>query len=375
MSKAILGLGFGDEGKGRAVSYFCSKSPTSTVARFSGGHQCGHQVFLNKDLVHVFSHFGSGTLQGVPTYWSKFCTVDPVNFINEFNELKSKGITPKIYINPKCPVTTMYDKEYNREQEVSNQHGSCGLGFGSTIEREENHISFLFEDIWNNSIVNIKLNQIFKYYCSKMKSNPNVTFAKFLDACDEIKNLSNILLSSAELGNHHQVIYEGSQGLLLDKDIGFFPHVTRSNTSTKNISKSGLADIPDEYVLVTRAYQTRHGNGPMTNEDKPHNIKENPYGVNIYNSFQGHFRKSLLDIDLLKYAIMKDPHLKDHDNKSLFITCLDLVENEWRFTLNGEIIGCLSEEEFVAKIAKELHIQKLYLSRSPISTEVEERLL
>ena len=69
----IIGLGFGDEGKGLITDYFCSKLKNPLVIRFSGGHQVGHTVIYN-DIRHMFSNFGSGTLRNIPTYWSKFCT-------------------------------------------------------------------------------------------------------------------------------------------------------------------------------------------------------------------------------------------------------------------------------------------------------------
>ena len=68
---AVIGLGFGDEGKGSVVSYLTKACDSTIVARFSGGHQVGHTVCTNNTR-HVFSNFGSGTLNGTPTYWSKF---------------------------------------------------------------------------------------------------------------------------------------------------------------------------------------------------------------------------------------------------------------------------------------------------------------
>jgi adenylosuccinate synthase len=68
------------------------------VIRFSGGHQAGHTV-VTDDTRHVFSNFGSGTLRGVPTYWSKFCTVEPIGLLNELDALKIKGYNPILYID------------------------------------------------------------------------------------------------------------------------------------------------------------------------------------------------------------------------------------------------------------------------------------
>jgi adenylosuccinate synthase len=122
VSLAVIGLGFGDEGKGKVVSSLCSQSPDhdKIVVRYCGGHQAGHRVLLNDGSSHVFSHFGSGTLQGVPTYWSQFCTVDPMGLLNELDILLNKipiFSTDKIrlYIDAKCPITTPYEKIHNQQ--------------------------------------------------------------------------------------------------------------------------------------------------------------------------------------------------------------------------------------------------------------------
>src|SRR5574343_932195 len=105
--KACIGLGFGDEGKGITVDYLASQSPDSLVVRYSGGQQAGHTVCLN-GIRHVFSNFGSGSLRGLPTYWSEHCTVDPVGIMNELNILTEQGINPILYIDGNAPVTTPY---------------------------------------------------------------------------------------------------------------------------------------------------------------------------------------------------------------------------------------------------------------------------
>ena len=139
-AKIVLGIGFGDEGKGMTVDRLCSHSPDDTlVVRFSGGHQVGHTV-VRDEYRHVFSNFGSGTLRGVPTYWSQYCTVEPIGLLRELSILKQENINPILYIDAKCPITTPYDIEYNRKIESKNMHGSCGVGFGTTLNEKNNVI-------------------------------------------------------------------------------------------------------------------------------------------------------------------------------------------------------------------------------------------
>jgi adenylosuccinate synthase len=360
-AKAVIGLGFGDEGKGILTDYLCSLSKDPLVVRFSGGHQAGHTVVYN-GIRHIFSSFGSGTLRGVPTYFSKFCTISPIGIFNEFKVLKEKGITPKLFIDKDCPVVTPYDQYNNQREDEIKKHGTCGVGFGATIEREEKHYHLNAMDLLYPSVRRIKLDMIDNYYGCRWK---HLDLIDFFKACDFVAENENITISE-NINTFYtgDVIYEGSQGLLLDQDIGFFPHVTRSNTGSKNLYAVGMHPQTTFY-LVTRAYQTRHGNGHMTTESIPHNIKSNPNETNVNNKYQGEFRRALLDLDLLKYAIKKDGNFSNGlTQPTLVITCLDHIVDEYRFVKDEKIVCCNDELDFVKKIASHLGIYKVLLSHS-----------
>ncbi len=361
--KAVIGCGFGDEGKGKVVSFLCSNLENPIIIRFSGGHQAGHHVVINDRLDHVFSNFGSGTLQGFDTYWSKFCTVDPVGILNELDDLNKKGVKPKLYIDKNSPITTPYEKKINKVFDTINQHGSVGVGIGATYQREENFHSIVMSDLYYPSILKIKLDLLEKYYKFKHEN-----IMEFIDNCNEVIESPEIILSDETFikRNYENYIFEGSQGLLLDQHFGFFPHVTRSNTGSKNILEFGCKP---QIILVTRAYQTRHGNGPMTNENIPNTIKNNPYERNFDYGMQGKFRKTILDLDLLKYAVNKDDYIRE--NKfSLVITCMDLI-TEYTLTLFGKVYRFEREEDFIEKIRSELRIVNIFISRTPYPT-IEE---
>jgi adenylosuccinate synthase len=363
-SKAVIGLGFGDEGKGITTDYLCLHSKNPLVIRFSGGQQAGHTVLIN-GIRHVFSNFGSGTLRGIPSYWSKYCTVDPIGLINELNSLINKNTDPALFIDERCPVTTPYDIYANQKHEEINQHGSCGVGIGATMDREECHYSLLFGDLFYPSVLLAKLDAIKKFYGFKEP----VAVDRFLECIDFIIKSKNIKSVFNIPENYDNYIFEGSQGLLLDQKIGFFPHVTRANTGSKNILDLGFH--PNLY-LITRAYQTRHGNGPMTNENIPNNIFLDPDETNIFNKYQGNFRRSLLDVDLLLYGINKDEYIRKNRNKTLVITCLDHIKDEYRFTHNGRLIYCLNENEFIKKISDILGIENVFMSKTNESLNIHK---
>lgn len=360
-NKAVIGLGFGDEGKGLFTDYLCSQSINPLVIRFSGGQQAGHTVVSN-GIRHVFSNFGAGTLKGAPSYFSKFCTIDPIGIVNELSVLLDKGVNPLLFIDTRCAVTTPYDVRYNQH---NNKHGSCGVGVGATINREEHYYSLTFGDLFYPWVLKTKLNLIKDFY----SDYANIDISNFLDCCDIITRSIHIEKTDGFPKNNYSYIFEGSQGLLLDKNIGFFPHVTRGNTGTHNILPL-LGHETLSVYLITRAYQTRHGDGPLSNESIPHNISKNPNETNVTNSYQGKLRVALLDVSLLEYAINKDDYIRTASNKYLVITCLDHIQNEYRFTYQEKLIYCKNEAEFISKIASILNIHTIYISTSEDSKNI-----
>lgn len=360
--QAVVGMGFGDCGKGKVVSALATRTEKTLVVRYCGGPQAGHHVVLKDGTHHVFSHFGSGTLQKKDTYWSPYCTVDPIGLMNEMDDLIKIGTRPTLFIHRDCPVTTPYEKVYNRRADKMNRHGSCGIGIGQTLQRQEDRFSIKMVDLFHPTALRIKLRMLREHYYF---DGDDVAVDEFLGACEEVVHSESIVpvnVLPSSIFKYDNIIFEGSQGLLLDQDIGFFPHVTRGNTGTKNITEMGFEP---EYFLVTRAYQTRHGNGPMTNEEKLFNVPDNLYENNFNHTFQGSFRRTLLDIDLLEYAIDSDYRLRYRTGLSLVITCLDLMEENYVFTSGRNIWRLDNERDFVKMIKTTLKIPKVYLSRTP----------
>ncbi len=305
----VVGLGFGDEGKGLTTSFLCSQTENPLVVRFNGGHQAGHTV-VYEGKRHVFSGFGSGSLQGAATYWSSFCTFYPCSFLREYNLLSN----PLIYVNPLCPVTTPFDIDHNRNTEKIKKHGSVGMGFGSTIQRQESYYKLFVQDFFFEPVLIAKLKAIATYYNA---DNVDEQIDYFLESVRQVKDIIELVDNS--IMNHYNPIFEGAQGVLLDMDFGFFPNVTRSNTTTKN----ALQIYPSKEVYyVTRSYLTRHGNGFLPNEKKL-NLINNENETNKSHAYQGKFRTAELDVSLLNYALQCDNNFSNGLKKNLVITCTD----------------------------------------------------
>jgi len=344
----VLGALFGDEGKGAMVNFLARDANNPLIIRFNGGHQVGHQV-VNDGTRHVFSNFGSGTLQGAPTYWSRFCTVSPTGVMREGKALRDMGINPVVFYDANAMVTTPFDILKNIQNDNANYHGSVGVGFGQTIQRNEDMYHLYMRDLLYPKIRDAKLQNIInKYYGynfdptqPRQNVKTRAIYEDFIKACDELVRTHKIIFDGLRELQDHDWIFEGGQGILLDMDYGFFPNVTRSNTTAKNALEL-LKDYPERSIrtfYMTRAYQCRHGNGYMTNEDLDNDyIIDNPLEANTDESFQGEFRKTVLDVDLLNYAISCDHYENPKSQRILVVTCLDQVPARLPVTLGGELV-------------------------------------
>ena len=358
-AKVIIGGGFGDEGKGLFTDYFAAQTlGAACVVRFNGGAQAGHSVQLADGRRHVFSHFGSGTYAGLPTFLSSFFVCSPMTFMREYKELKAEGCFPATYVDPACIVTTPYDMMINQIVEQArgrNRHGSVGVGFGETIERNETpRFALTVADLQNEDIVRQRLEAIRTVWLPARLialGVPRVTeewaarlvnegiFEHFLDDCAAF--LERVTVAGlSDLARYEELIFEGAQGLLLDQHYGWFPHVTRSNTGIKNVvalaEKMGLEAL-DIYYL-TRSYVTRHGAGPL-----PHALLEPPYSkivdpTNRSHAYQGELRFAWFDVDRFRATVAGDltscatsVALRPHVGMS----CLDQLDDRATFFAEG----------------------------------------
>ena len=349
MINIVLGTGFGDEGKGQAVHSL--SHPKTLVIRFSGGHQCGHTVTTKTGLRHIFAQFGAGTFQGSATHISQYCTVFPIAFVNEYRNLQSLCANlPDYYVHPLAMLTTPYDLAFNRALSMITGHGTCGVGFGSTLQRNEDFYNLYVNDIYTPYILDTKMSFIKKYYEEKIKS---LNMSSQITYEDELKiaweNWEESLLFYREfismktldeiIPQYDDFVFEGSQGILLDQHFGFFPHVTRSNTTSQNaieiIRNSALKNQEINTYYVSRCYQTRHGNGPFP-DDNEFELANNSEESNQENDWQGIFRIAPLDFSLIRHAVKCDSIYNPNGKKHLIFTCLDHLKNMELFDKNLE---------------------------------------
>lgn len=345
-AKIVIDLGFGDGGKGLVVDNLCSKKEAHLplVVRFSGGQQCGHTVMTPEGKKHVFSSFGSGSLVGCPTFFTEDTTVYLPSIITEYHEL-SKLIKPKLILHPLAMLTTPYDVAYNRaKEEVLTKHGSCGLGVGATMKRcIETPYKTFAQDLLYPDLLMHKLESVHRYYLRLLDSNIDPLRATYLHYVNLLTPVFLVDLENAfpkaiqedwlEITAHsdiiscnRSVIFEGSQGVMLDMDHGVFPNVTYANTTCKNALKyCNKWRLQPELFYVTRCYTTRHGRGWMPNET-PIDLINTDEEINVQNKWQEDFRIGEFSYDMIKNSIQIDCayHPNEHlIRKNLVVTCYD----------------------------------------------------
>lgn len=355
MKKAqiVIGLGFGDEGKGITTDFLASQNPDAIVIRFSGGQQAAHTVMID-DRKHVHSSFCSGALRGLPSYFSQHCTLYPPYLLNEKKELEQKKGNTELHIHPLAKITTPFDVFQNRNNQKNLEHGTCGKGVGATMKRHESAYKlFAIDLIAPKSMLIEKLKAIAQYYGFPETEELTLEIDRFLFAIEKIQwNIADYNY----LKNFNHLIFEGSQGILLDMDHGVFPNVTFSNTTSKNAHEiCDFLEIEDrEMYYITRNYATRHGNGWMSDE-KELKLQNNEHETCVYNDYQKELRFGNLDYNLLNYALILDGAYGNSRQKNLVITCLDQY----------------SEKFEVEKLT--IHFDVFYGSYSPFSKDFKNR--
>lgn len=340
----MLGLGFGDCGKGHFVDALTRRWQAHTVVRFNGGAQAGHNVVTSAEARaaarhHTFSQFGAGTfVPGVRTLLLDPMIVHPTALLVEAEALGCVGIhdaLSRLSIDGQCKITAPFHQAANRLRERLRgavAHGTCGVGVGETVRHSLEHPDEVlrYADLLSPHATHAraqldKVQAIRETLLSEL--SPQCETSDVEGLTDELRMLQDETLAArwlnqcralarqcppASAGEIHSqltqpgcVLFEGAQGVLLDEWRGFHPHTTWSTISTaavdRAVTRFGIG-APVEHYGILRSYLTRHGNGPMPTHDaslddvlpEPHNHAE---------GWQGQFRRGHPDAVLLRYAL------------------------------------------------------------------------
>lgn len=314
---ALLGIVFGDEGKGKVVDYFTPRY--DVVARFAGGPNAGHTIIF-EGKKFVLRSIPSGIFdEGKVNIIGNGCVIAPDLFMAEAQELETEGytLTNRLHISRRAhlilPTHRVLDRAYEAAK-GKNKVGTTGKGIGPTYSDKAARVGLRVGDILENFEE--------KYQTLKARHEQILRDLHFTDydIADEEKKwlegveyMKKFPLTDTEfeinraLEQGKNVLAEGAQGSLLDIDHGTYPYVSSSSTTAGGVC-TGLGVAPNRIGRIFgifKAYSTRVGGGPFVVELFDETGDTIRHIGNEYGAVTGRNRRcGWLDLVALKYAIM-----------------------------------------------------------------------
>jgi len=358
----VVGLQWGDEGKGKNIDELLSHGAYSGVARFQGGANAGHTLKLG-DITFIGHIVPSGCLhKDIELYIGSGVVVDAVSLIKEIGELKNLGfdITKRLYISNRAKLVTylhpfLDQSDEHRRNKLGTKIGTTSRGIGPVYSDARARRALLIGDILspdfeqkNSTLSNFHMNFLNMYkekYGYEIDTQKiNEAKEKWNDALKDLKKLQICDLSfliQERLKAGKNILAEGAQAVMLDIDFGDYPNVTSSNTLPANVCL-GLG-VPHTYLRdiygVIKAYTTKVGSGNfparMENEalEKAFQKAGNEFGATT-----GRPRMcGWLDLFALRYAISLSGANKIFINKA-DICLSDKIKVVTGYKNNGKIL-------------------------------------
>ena len=331
----IIGLQWGDEGKGKIVDYLAEKY--DLVCRFQGGPNAGHTLKIDgkKFVLHTIP---SGIFRpNIMNVIGNGVVIDPVTLLREINNLTDIGIQcdNRLKISNKAhlilPTHRMLDMA-SENSKGEERIGSTLKGIGPTYMDKTGRNGLRMGDIYNRDFktqyekLKNKHFQIAKQYV-KVDFDLEGAEKAWFDAIEALKAIPQIsceyYLNDA-INNGKNILAEGAQGSLLDVDFGTYPYVTSSNTTTAGVC-NGLGIAPNkigEVIGISKAYCTRVGSGPFPTELHDETGELIRQEGHEFGSTTGRPRRcGWIDLPALKYSIMINGVTQ------IVVTKLDVLNN------------------------------------------------
>jgi adenylosuccinate synthase len=276
----VLGLAWGDEGKGRVCDALASD--VGYVSRYSGGNNAGHTVRVGEEEFALHLVPSGIVREGVVCTIGNGVVVNPEVLAEEVRALEERGleVRDRLLVDGRAHLVMPYHIALDSHREIalgSARIGTTNRGIGPTYEDKVARYGIRVQDIFDEGILRTKLkaalrekNSIFENVYGEEPYDVSDLAAWLLSFRDFIEPMvadTGTILREA-LENRQRVLLEGGQATLLDNDHGTYPFVTSSNPTVGGaIVGSGIPPRSIEYVIgVTKAYTTRVGDGPMPTE-------------------------------------------------------------------------------------------------------------
>ena len=331
----VLGAQWGDEGKGKIVDLLSEKF--DAVARYQGGHNAGHTVFIGAQKF-VLKLIPSGVLRpGVLAVIGNGVVIDPAALLEEIAVLEAAGINVRsqLKISNRCHVIFPFHRTIEKISEARANRipiGTTSRGIGPCYEdkiarrgiRIADLVDIDFQDLY------CALAEDKQLIANAFQIAERVDFKEILDRyralAEQIRPLAcdTAHLLNGMIGAGKSILFEGAQGTMLDIDFGTYPFVTSSSAAAGGAC-TGTGVPPtkiDGIIGVSKAYITRVGAGPFPSEDQGELGEKIRQAGNEYGSVTGRPRRcGWFDVPLLRYTA----EVNGFD--SLIITKLDVLDD------------------------------------------------
>jgi adenylosuccinate synthase len=276
MNLAVLGAQWGDEGKGKIVDLLTPNF--DIVARYQGGHNAGHTVYVN-GRKFVLRLIPSGILHpGVTCVIGNGVVVDPTALFAEIDELAGAGIdvTGRLFVSDKAHLILPYHRDLDLlsearrgERKIGTTSRGIGPAYEDKIARRGIRVGDLADPAGLEKNVRDNVNARNRLV-TESAMDATVVLATLLKQAERLRPLARdvSLMLDGAMRDGRRIMFEGAQGTLLDIDHGTYPYVTSSN-ATIGGACTGLGIGPraiSAVMGVVKAYTTRVGEGPLPTE-------------------------------------------------------------------------------------------------------------
>ena len=311
----LLGLQWGDEGKGKIVDVLTPKY--DIIARFQGGPNAGHTLEF-EGIKHVLHTIPSGIFRdNVINIIGNGVVIDPIILKHEIEELEKLNVdvTKKLLISKKAHLILPTHKLLDKSSEKAKgklKIGSTLKGIGPTYMDKTGRNGLRVGDILSRNFSEKFLRLKDKHFqlLNDIEDDYAIMEKAFLESIEFLKRFEHIdsehYLNNA-IKNGKKVLAEGAQGTLLDIDFGTYPFVTSSNTISAGTC-TGMGVAPNKInniIGIFKAYCTRVGSGPFPTELKDDTGEKMRDIGHEYGATTGRERRcGWIDLPALKYAIM-----------------------------------------------------------------------
>ncbi|MCQ2271417.1 MAG: adenylosuccinate synthase [Bacteroidales bacterium] len=348
----LLGLQWGDEGKGKVVDVLTPKY--DVVARFQGGPNAGHSLEFN-GIKHVLHIIPSGIFHREKiNIIGNGVVIDPAIFEEEIKALEKMGLTPtdNLWISKKAHLILPTHRLLDAAQESKkgkNKIGSTLKGIGPTYtDKTARHglrvgdiLSEDFQERYNNLVATHKLMlKMYGFEYEEVLPKMELNYFEALNTIKKFKFIDSEYEIDDFLNNERSVLAEGAQGTLLDLEFGSYPFVTSSNTIAAG-AFSGLGLAPrrcGKVVGIVKAYCTRVGAGPFPTELFDATGETLRTQGNEFGATTGRPRRcGWLDLVALKYAIMVNGVTEIALTKADVMSNFETINICTAYKVNGEI--------------------------------------